>query len=335
MLRKNKFISLALTAVLALTFVLSGCGTREDMPQEQPQDITGPQEELQGVTLLLDWTPNTNHTGIYAAQELGYLREEGISLEIVQPPEDGTLALVAAGSADFGISHQEDVLIAANADTPLPVTAIASLVQHNTSGILSLKEAGISRFKDLEGKRCVTWNIPVYDEIIKECVRNDGGDPAKIEFVPSSAMDNISGLKNKEYDAVWVFEGWDRVIADHSGLETNFFAFRDINPVFDYYTPVLVTNTENLEKDFVKKFLGAVAKGYEYAKLNPQEAADILSKFAPEADKEIISASQEFLSQEYYDLEWGKIAPVRWNAFFEWMKEKDIIRTDASNSALE
>jgi ABC-type nitrate/sulfonate/bicarbonate transport system substrate-binding protein len=303
--------------MVAATLLLTGCGKNEDK-----------------VTLVLDWTPNTNHTGFFVAEELGYFAKEGIKFEFVQPPEDGAIALVAAGRADFGISFQEEVLFAANAQTPLPVVAIAAIVEHNTSGILSLSEKGITRFSDLEGMRYGSWMIPIYDEIIRECVRLDGGDPEKVDFVPNSALDNITGLQ-REFDAVWVFEGWDKVIADHHGMEaTNFIALRDISPVFDYYTPVLITGQNRLDSDVTVRFLRAAAKGFEYARDNPEEAAGILHKYAPEMDKDWLIASQRYLSAEYYKGDrWGYIDGDRWNSFFSWMKENGFVDSAASNEA--
>jgi len=307
----KKTISIVMCILIAAT-ALAGCSKNKDGDQK--------------ITLLLDWTPNTNHTGIYVAQELGYYAAEGIDIEIVQPPENDALMLVAAGRADFGISFQEEVLVAANAEEALPVVAIASVVEHNTGGIMSMKESGITRFREMEGKSFATWQIPIYDEIVRECIALDGGDPDKVAFVPNSALDPISGMKY-EYDSIWVYEGWEKIIADLSGVDTNFMLLKDINPVFDYYTPVIICNQNTLDNrlDMVKKFLNATEKGYIYAKENPKEAAEILMKYAPETDSEIIYASQEYLSEQYFSGEWGYIDEARWNAFFEWMKEKNLI----------
>lgn len=316
----KKFIILLVTISIVM-LIPSGCAK---------------ENKKQKIVLVLDWTPNTNHTGIFVAKELGYYEAEGFDIEIVQPPEGGALSLVAAGKADFAVSFEEEVLIAANAETPLPIVAIAGLVEHNTGGIISLKEKGITRFKDMEGKTYGSWEMPIYDEIIRDCIKADGGDPSKVTFVPNSATDSINGLK-RDFDTVWVYEGWDKLIADARGVETNFLLFRDINPVFDYYTPVLITNNDTLhnKKELVKKFLKATEKGYIYTKENPSKAADILIKNAPETDKDIIYASQEHLSTQYFSEKWGYIDEERWNAFFDWMKKKNLVSQNADNGAFE
>ena len=98
----------------------------------------GDEGEDREVTLILDYVPNTNHTGIYVAQEKGYFEEEGITLNIVEPGNDQTSAtLVGAGRGEFGVSYQEDVTYARTAEDPLPIRAIATVIKHNTSGIVS------------------------------------------------------------------------------------------------------------------------------------------------------------------------------------------------------
>jgi len=300
---------------VAILFLLTACGNSTS-------------EE---VTLVLDWTPNTNHTGFYVALEHGYFEEEGISLNIIQPPEDGAVVLVAAGHAQFGISFQEEVLLAANSThAPLPVVAVAALVEHNTSGILSLAEHGITRFRDLEGRTFGSWMIPLYDAMVLESVRLDGGNPDLVEFVPHMALDNITGLR-REFEATWVFEGWDKVMAEQMGLDVNYFALRDMNPVFDYYTPVLITANDLLESDLLVRFLRASARGFEFAKNNPRESAEILHKHAPEMDLDFLIASQEFLSAAYYSDRWGYIDETRWNNFFYWMRDNGFIPEGSEN----
>lgn len=317
MYKKLICIMLAVAAIIVMS---SGCAKKEN----------------QKITLVLDWTPNTNHTGFYAAKDLGYYKSEGIDIDIVQPPEGGALSLVASGKADFAISFEEDVLTSTNAKTPLPVVAIAGLVEHNTSGIISLKAKNITRFKDMDGKSYGSWETPIYDNIVRDCIKEDGGDPSKVTFIPNSATDSITGIQ-KDFDTVWVYEGWDKVIADKKGIATNFFKFSDVNPVFDYYTPVLVTSKNMLDKksSIVKKFLKATEKGYTYAKENPSASADILIKYAPDTDKDIIHASQEFLSKQYFSSKWGYIDDKRWNAFFDWMKSKSLIDKKANNTAFK
>ena len=149
----NKFKKAFLVGICSVAMLLSmnACGNNSDASKQ----------ELEKITFVLDWTPNTNHTGLYVALEKGYFEEAGISVEIVQPPEDGAEVLVASGKAQFGISFQDSMAPAMAGKNALPITAVASVIQHNTSGIISRKGEGMDRPKGMEGKSYATWNGPI------------------------------------------------------------------------------------------------------------------------------------------------------------------------------
>ena len=105
------------------------------------------EEDLTKVTVILDYIPNTNHSGMYAALDLGYYEEEGLDVEIIEPTEGATNTLIANGVGTFGIAYQEDVTLALASDDPLPIKAIATIIQHNTSGFVSLKSSNIKSKK--------------------------------------------------------------------------------------------------------------------------------------------------------------------------------------------
>lgn len=163
------------------------------------------QEETEKITFVLDWTPNTNHTGLYAAESLGYFEDQGLEVEIVQPPEDGADALVASGKAQFGVSFQDTMAPGVAGDNALPTTAVAALIQHNTSGIISRKGEGIDTPKGMEGKKYATWDSPIEVAMIQDIVEEDGGDFSKVEMIPSTVTDEVSALESKSVDAIWIF----------------------------------------------------------------------------------------------------------------------------------
>lgn len=312
---------LALFFALVLMMSVTGCGNTNKETDEN-------REELTKITFVLDWTPNTNHTGLYVAQEKGYFADAGLSVEIVQPPEGGAEVLVASGKAQFGVSFQDSLAPALVGDNALPVSAVAALIQHNTSGIISRKGEGMETPKGMEGKKYATWEGPIELETIRKVVEADGGDYSKVELIPSTVTDEVSALKTKSVDAIWIFYGWAGVKTELAGIDTDYFAFADIDPVLDYYTPVVISSNTFLEEnpETAKAFLAALAKGYEDAIADPEKAADILCKAAPELDKELVLASQKYLSTQYKaEVErWGYIDPARWNAFYNWLNEKGL-----------
>ena len=265
---------------------------------------------------------------MYVAQEKGYFEEAGLDIEIVQPPEDGAEMLVGSGKAQFGVSFQDSMLPAVAGDGKVPIEAVAALVQHNTSGIISLKGKGMNTPKGMEGKKYATWDLPIEKATLKTVVEADGGDFSKVELIPSTVTDEVSALQSGQVDAIWIFYGWAGVATEVAGLETDYFAFKDIDPVFDYYTPVVIGNTDWMRQnpEAAKAFLSALKKGYEFSIDNPDEAADILLKAAPELDSALVKASQKYLSKEYKAdvARWGYMDPARWNAFYNWINENKL-----------
>ena len=327
---KKKILAAVLTACM-LTSV-AACGSSEDSGKKDSGS-----EDLEKITFVLDWTPNTNHTGLYVAKEKGYFEKEGLDVEIVQPPEDGADALVASGKAQFGVSFQDSMAPGVAGDNALPNTAVAALIQHNTSGIISRKGDGMERPKGLEGKKYATWDAPIEKAMMQNVVEKDGGDFSKVELIPSTVTDEVSALKSKSVDAIWIFYAWAGVATEVANLETDYFAFKDINPVFDYYTPVVIANNDFLEEkpDTAKAFLRALKQGYEDAIVDPDEAASILLEASPELDEELVKASQEYLKDQYKaDVkQWGYIDPARWNAFYGWLNENGLSEAELPENA--
>ena len=310
----KKFVIFLLTIAMVLGLTACGGGSAEEP-----------------ITVVLDWTPNTNHTGIYVALAKGYFEEAGLNVQVVQPPEDGAVTLVASGKAQFGVSFQDSLAPAFAGDSPMPVTAVAALIQHNTSGIVSRAGEGMDTPKGLECKKYATWDLDVEKATIRDVMEADGGNFDLVELIPSTVTDEVSALQSGSVDAIWIFYGWAGIACEVAGLPIDYFEFADIDPVFDYYTPVLIGNDAWLEEnpDTAKDFLAALGKGYTYATEHPAEAADILMEAAPElkSNSALVYASQEYLAAEYIAdaARWGEFDSARWAAFFNWLNENNLL----------
>ncbi len=280
------------------------------------------------VTVLLDWVPNTNHTGLYAAQELGYFEEEGLEVEILQVNEGGTAQLVAAGQAEFGISYQEEVTHARVEG--IPVVAIAAIIQHNTSGFASPVEKGIKTPADFEGKKYGGWGSPMEEAVLRAMMDKYGADFDKLEMVSIGSADFFTSV-TKDVDFTWIYYGWDGVAAELRGIDLNFINLREEDDALDFYTPVIIASEETIGQnpDLVKGFLRAVTKGYEYCIEKPEEAAEFLLKVSPELDRELVIESQKFLSKEYQSdaPAWGLMKREIWESYAKWMYERDLIES--------
>ena len=300
---------------------LAGCGS----------DTQSEHEGLKKVTFVLDWTPNTNHTGVYVAAARGYYEEAGLDVEIVQAPENGADALVASGDAQFGVTFQDSMAAYVSGDNQMPVTAVAAIIQHNTSGIISRKDKNITRPYDMMDHTYATWEMPIEQGVVQRCVEADGGDFSRVKMIPSTVTDEVSALETDQVDTIWIYEAWAGVKCDLAGLDTNYFNFADIDPVFDLYTPVIIASDKTIGEDpkLVKAFLEATRRGYEDCIAAPHDAADVLLEAAPELEPELVYASQEYLAERYQAeaSSWGVIDQDRWDNFFAWVSEQGFAPT--------
>ena len=313
----------------AATLVLAGCGGSGSASDGASSDASGSASgEKTALTFCLDYTPNTNHTGIYVAKNQGYFAEEGLDVEIVQPADGTAEGALGTGQAQFGISYQ-DYIAAAYDSGNTGLEAIAAVIQHNTSGIMSRAADGITRAKEMENHVYTTWDMAVEQATIKQIMESDGGDFSKLSMVPYSVDDEVMGLKSNMFDCVWVYEGWAVQNAKIQDYDINYFSFKDMDDVFDFYTPVIAANTEYAEAnpEVAKAFMRAVKKGYEFAVEKPEEAAKILCEEVPELDSALVSASASFLAGEYTaEAEsWGVIDKDRWAAYFGWLNDNSLV----------
>lgn len=320
----KKILSLTLVGLLSIS-LLSACSSEKDSSKNSA-------DKLQKVTVMLDYTPNTNHTGIYVAKEKGFYKKEGLDVEIIQPSDGDSATLVASGKADFGVSYQEDVTYGLTREKdPLPITAIAAIIQHNTSGFASLEAKNIKSAKDFEGKTYGGWGSPSEEAIVKLAMEKTGADFNKLKRVDIGQDDFFAATK-KNIDFAWIFEGWDGVKAKELNESINYIPIKDIDPALDYYTPIIITSKKIIKDDpeMVKKFMKATTQGYDFAIEHPKEAADILIQAAPELDKKLVTSSQEFLSTQYKAdaPRWGVMKASVWENYAKFMKKNGLIKKD-------
>lgn len=324
-MKKKRIVSI-ISMALASIMMLSGCGSSKKSEGE---------EGLEKVKVILEWTPNTNHTGIYVAKEKGYFKDLGLDVEIIQPSEGSSLQLVSAGKGDFAITYQEDLTYARTSDSPMPVKAIATIIQHNTSGFASPKEKNIKTVKDFEGKVYGGFGGPSEKAILQAVMEKAGADFSKLTTVDVGTEDFFIATKNN-LDFEWTFEGWTNISAKLRNFDINYIPLRELDERLDYYTPIIASSesTLNEKSDMVKKFMEATSKGYEFAINNPEESAEILVKEVPEIDKDLAVESQKFLAKEYKSdaNRWGEMKDSVWDNYTQFMLEYKLINKDMKAS---
>jgi ABC-type nitrate/sulfonate/bicarbonate transport system substrate-binding protein len=278
-------------------------------------------QKLTSMTLALDWTPNTNHTGIYVALQKGWYRDQGIDLKILPySPNVAPETLVSNGKADVAISSTEGVVT--NTAAGQPLVSIAAIIQHNTSGLVTLADSGLTRPRDLDGKTYGGFGEPYENAVVSEIIKQDGGK-GNFKNVTLS-VDAMDALKAHRVDFVWIFEGWEGIQAQREGLKLNFFPITKYG-VPDYYTPTIVTSPTEIKQkaDLLHRFMVATAQGYEFARANPHAAAQLLIDANKGAfpDPGLVFASQEYLSSRYADpgRKWGLQDAEAWHNYPQFL----------------
>ncbi len=304
-----------------LVFTMAACGEDEPETSENSGD-----DELTPVSFVLDWTPNTNHTGIYVAKEQGYFEEQGLDVEIMLPGEAGANQLIASGNADFGISYQEGLTMARAEG--LPLVSVAAVLQHNTAGYASPVDKGLTSPADFEGRIYGGNGSDLEEAMMGTIMEQNGADINEVDFITIGDTDFFTAVE-RDVDFSLVYYGWTGIEAELRGVDLNMVYLADFSEKLDYYTPILATNEEMVDEDpeLVEAFVHAAAKGYEYAIDNPEDAASILIEAEPDLDPELVKNSQEWLSPRYQDdaESWGIQEQDRWEDFSDWMVENELI----------
>src|SRR3989338_1254022 len=309
----NKRFLITVLAVL----IVGGAFWVSQRSNEAPSD-----ENLTPLSLAFDWTPNTNHTGIYVALANDWYAEEGIELKIL--PYSGTVStdvVVNAGTVDLGISSTE--AITADAAAGAPVVSIAAIIAHNTSSLSVVKDSGIARPAQLEGKIYGGYGAPFEEPVVGTMIRTDGGTGAFKNVTLN--VDPLEALRSKRIDFSWIFDAWQGTEAKRSGLALTTFPINKFG-IPDYSTPDIITSPDTLKekKDALKKFMRATARGYEYARTHPRESAQMLIDQVPPGtfpDEGLVFESQEYLSPRYADegKKWGVQTASSWHDYPTFM----------------
>lgn len=315
-MRKTSLRLLFLAAALALALFPQAC-----------QQASLPGEGLDQVVLALDWTPNTNHAGLFLARDRGYFEAESIELDI-RESDMNFMEMVAGGTAAFGLAAQEQVLQARASEAGLPVLAVAAILQHNTSGFASPEDRGIKGPKDFEGRTYSGWGTELELAILRTLMEKEGADFDKVEVINQSAGNFIASMET-EADFAWIYYGWDGIICEQEAYPIHFIPLQAIEPALDFYSPVIITNERTREEDpdLIRRFLRAAEQGYLEALADPEAAVRSLLKAAPELDGALLLASQTYINDYYLQDApyWGAMSPAVWERFSRWMEQEGLL----------
>jgi len=295
-----------------------------------------PSQNQTSLSLALDWTPNTNHTGIYVALAKGWYKQAGIKLNLL--PYSASVSadqLVASGKADLGISSTESIVTDAGAGTP--VVSVAAIIAHNTSVLAVRQDSGITSPKQFDGKTYGGFGAAYESAVIGQVIKHAGGTGTFNNVTLD--IDPVQALQTKRVDFVWVFSGWEVIEAQRAGLRLTTFPITQYG-VPDYSTPNIISSAAAIKakNTLIRKFMATTARGYDYATAHPAAAAQILINTAPKGsfpDPGLVRQSQAYLSPRYQDpgKPWGVQTASSWHNYPQFMIDRQAV-PDASGKPI-
>jgi len=317
----SKVLIATVVAAALVAIVVSGCGSE----QTSSSDSAGSTP----VSIALDWTPNTNHIGIFVADQLGYYTDEGLNVKILPYASTQPETLVARGKADFGVGNQAGIAYArASGQDVLQVMANIAKTQYALG--VGAGNTAIRSPKDLDGKTYAGFGTPDEGPELKYVIKADGGTGVfKTITLNTTAYEAVY---NNTADFTIAVTTWEGIQAKLLGKPMRFFEFTDYGfPT--QYSSVIESSDKYLKAntDTAKKFLAATQKGYQYAQDHPVEAAKLLVKANPQTIKDAKLAEQSALMLArggYYKGVNGKIGPVDaaiWNKYGNFLYSSKLL----------
>jgi putative hydroxymethylpyrimidine transport system substrate-binding protein len=321
-----------MTPIRRLTCILlvAACAVAVAACGEKTESTGAPKREP--VRVMLDFFPNADHAGLYAAQGTGAFRKAGLDVSLQAPSDPSApLKLLAAGKVDLAISYEPELLLAR--DKGQQLVAVGALVQKPLTSLMSVGRKAISNPRQLAGKTVGTAGIPYQSAYLKAILGQAGVDPERVKEVNVGfnlvpAM--LSGRVDATLGAFWNYEGVQlaqqrkrpRIIrVERAGVPT-------------YNELVIVARRDDLDTEGgakVRRFLRALAQGMKALKQDPATGIDPLLRANRDLDRKLQEASVKATMPVFFPADtakpFGWMAPAEWAAYGDWMARNRLLRT--------
>lgn len=283
-------------AAVALGFSTTACGVSDgSTSSNRPGSTT--------LSFMLDWTPNTNHIGLYVAKQLGYFKDVGINVNILPTAQAGAETSIENNIANIGFTTLSNVAAfnAQGAD----LTFVFDLTQKQVARWCALaSRKDIKTPKDLSGKTFVSFGSAEQSAVVKQMIKAAGG---RGEFKTATAGTNtFQTLTSGKGDFAGFYATWEGVESKLNGPALNCFVASDWgvpgNPDQLGYAVKTSWLKNPSHAATLKRFLTAAKKGYDYALANPDAAANMLveQNTASQIDPKLARASMEDIAKNGY-----------------------------------
>ena len=310
---------IALFLVIAAV-VSAGCGERDES--------LGPSGQ-RSLDLMLDWVPNPDHAGVYAADGRGYFKTVGLGVKIRRPADPSVpIKQVAAGRVDLAISYEPEVLRARAAGQK--VVAVAAVVPKPLASVISLPPDDVPNAGALRGKKIGTTGIDYQDAFLDQMLRRANVDTGDVERV-RVGFDLQKALLTKKVDAT--LGGFENVEVVELGLKrkrpTHFTVDEAGIPRYDELVLVTSETTLREKRDEIRSFIGALGRGTRVAQREPEVAAGFLTRANRELDPKLqIEGTKKTPFAPPAGKPFGYQDPEQWKRFAEFMRTAGILKGD-------
>ena len=311
----------AVAVLAAVCLVAAGCGERRDPvapPQREPFD------------LVLDYFPNADHVGIYAALADGEFARVGLDVRPRTPSDPAApLKLLAAGRADLAISYEPELLLAR--DRGLKLVSVGAIVQKPLTSIISVGRGAVTSPAQLRGRRVGTAGIPYQAAYLRTVLQRAQVNPASVREIDVGF--NLTGaMLSRRVDATlgafWNYEGIQLALQrrrptiiriDRVGVPT-------------YNELILVAREQDLQQrgGRVRRFMRALSAGYQATRRNPPRAVAQLVRANPDLDRRLQLASVRATLPVFFPADprrpFGHHDAGEWARYGAWMLREQLIR---------
>jgi putative hydroxymethylpyrimidine transport system substrate-binding protein len=314
-----------LAVALALVLALAGCGEK----QGPAPGSAGPAEEMR---LVLDYFPNADHAGLYAAQATGEFERAGLDVEIKAPPDPSApLKLLRAGRADIVVSYEPELLLARDKGAD-DLIAIGALVQKPLTSLIALPGSGVRGPRDLAGKRVGTAGISYQSAYLKTILDGAGVDRGSVREIDVGfdlSRPLIAGRIDATLGSFWNYEGTD---LKRRGRNPTILRMEELG-VPTYNELIFVARREDFDEDGasrIRRFLQATARGHGALRRDPTTGIDALMEASSGLDRglqeAVVRATLPVFFPRDEERTFGWQDPAEWDAYGRWMQENGLLK---------
>ncbi|WP_209121259.1 ABC transporter substrate-binding protein [Alkalihalobacillus sp. BA299] len=315
---------------MAVLLLLVACGNENEgtatdaAGEEVSNETVGSEEnqELESVKLVLNWFAQAGHGGIYAADAQGFFEEKGIDVTI-EPggPQVSSIQMVASGSAEFGLVHGDQLIVARNQGIEL--VALATIYQRSPQAFMFHKGHGIDDFDEVSGRTAFIQPGITYWEYFKS--KYDLSDVNELAFTG----DHTNFINNVE-SVNQVYVTGEPFFMEQQGIETEVKLISDSG--YDPYQYVLYVTKDYLteNEETVQNFVTAFIKGWNYFKETPDETLELIHEKNPDKSMESLQYELEVAKDFIYvgDAEkygFGYMTEERWSTLIDQLNEAGVL----------